>query len=387
MAAPIEPAPPLRVVILAPHAQIRSPLVIHTPLLADALRRLGCTVAIEPWGRHRESERAGARVLGRAADVIRIRRRLRSAACDVLLVKTAHDWKTLSRDIPLLWATRGLCRRVVQLHGSSADRLAAGGGASFKRASHLLLRLCDALLVLSREEQRQWQTFHPAARVYVTRNPFVPRAAAAVPAAQLRSVLGLPERVPILLFVGRLVEWKGLPELLTAAAQVFSRSPGHLLIAGEGPERAALQQRAAGLGLTRSLSLAGHLDADRLAAAYAVADVFVLPSRWEGFPYAILEAMDAGLPIVTTAIRGMADHLRDGVHGLLVPPGDAPALAAAVQRLLADAPLRARMGQANRADVGRFAPDVVAAEQLAILREVLGGRRDGDERSSSDAAP
>jgi len=370
MAAPIDLPSPLRIVILSPHAQVRSPLVVLTPLLADALQRRGCTVRIEPWGRRRESEPAGARVLGRAADIVRIRRRLRSEPCDVLLLQTAHDWKTLSRDIPLLWATRGMCaRRVVHLHGCRVDRLVGAGGRSFKLASRLLLQTSDALLVLSREEQRQWQAFHPRTRVYVTRNPFMAPPTPSL--AQPRSALGLPERVPVLLFVGRLVEWKGPHELLNAVAAMFARTPAHLLIVGDGPERGALQQRVDALGLTRSVTFAGHLAPDLLHAAYAAADVFVLPSRSEGFPTAILEAMAAGLPIVTTAIRGMADHLRDGVHGLLVTPGDAGALAAALEQLLADVALRGRMREVNRAHISTFAPDVVAAEQLAILEEIM----------------
>jgi len=371
MAATDAPAP-MRLVILAPHPHVRSPLVIHTPLLAEALRRRGCAVRIEPWGRRREAESAGAAVVGRAADILRIRRCLRREPCDVLLVETAHDWKTLSRDIPLLWATRRLCRRrVVQFHGCLVDRLVGAGSAPFKLASRRLAQMCDALFVLSREEQRQWRAFVPTARVYVTRNPFVP-APAPSPSGS-RAAFGCPDGVPILLFVGRLIEMKGVHELLTAVAGLFARTSGHLLIAGDGPERAALQRRAAALGLTGSVTFAGHLAPDRMQAAYAAADLFVLPSRSEGFPYAILEAMAAGLPIVTTAIRGMADHLRDRVNGRLVMPGDVRALTEALDAVLSDAALRRRMGETNRALVGAFAPDLVAAEQFAMLHEILRG--------------
>jgi glycosyltransferase involved in cell wall biosynthesis len=84
--------------------------------------------------------------------------------------------------------------------------------------------------------------------------------------------------------------------------------------------------------------------------------------------------MDAGLPVVTTRIRGMADHLREGVHALTIAPRDVAALVHALQRILTDAELRARMGRANREKVRDFAPEIVGREYLAVLREIAGGR-------------
>jgi glycosyltransferase involved in cell wall biosynthesis len=359
----------MRILMLAPHPQIRSPLQKHTPPLVAALRQLGCTVELEGWGRHREQETLGEKVTGRLTDIGRIRRRLRARTFDVLVIKTAHDWNTLSRDIPLLVATRGLCaHQVVQFHGCFVDRLVASGRVAFKAASALLLRLCDAALVLSCEEQRQWLAFHPRGKVYVVSNPFVSSDGAIT--ATARRDLGVPEGVPLLLFVGRVMEAKGVFELIEALPRVLADAPCHLLMAGEGPEMEAFRARAAAVGITEHLTMAGYLEGPALRAAYGCSDVFVLPSWTEGFPFSMLEAMDAGLPVVTTRIRGMADHIEDGVHGFLTAPRDSSALAEALRRLVTDAGLRRRMGEANRAKVREFAPDRVARQYLEVLDAV-----------------
>jgi glycosyltransferase involved in cell wall biosynthesis len=360
----------MRILILAPHPQIRSPLQKLTPLLVTALRQLDCTVRVEPWGRRREQESLPSKIAGRSADIRSVRRIVKAEPYDVLLVETAHDWHTLSRDVPLLLATRGFCRRqVLQFHGCFVDRLVAPGHSAFKLASAVLVRLSDAALVLSSEEQRQWQAFYPRGQVYVVSYPYVPAALPCPPAP--RQSLGVPDGVPILLFVGRVMEAKGVFELITALPQVWARTPCHLLVVGDGPEVPEVRRRVAAAGIGAHVTLAGYLEGDALRAAYGCADVFVLPSWSESLPLSMLEAMEAGLPVVTTRIRGMADHVRDGVHGFLTPPRDIAALAEALARILGDAGMRARLGQANQEKVREFAPDVVARHYLGVLQGVM----------------
>jgi glycosyltransferase involved in cell wall biosynthesis len=120
----------------------------------------------------------------------------------------------------------------------------------------------------------------------------------------------------------------------------------------------------------------GHLSGDALWREYSDADVFALPTRWpEGFPTVLAEAMDAGLPIVTTPIRGAADHLVPGEHALFVEPGDVSRLADALITLLEDPDLRERMGSANQRRLGLFEPSAVAADYLQALESIVGDRR------------
>src|SRR5581483_7773435 len=111
---------------------------------------------------------------------------------------------------------------------------------------------------------------------------------------------------------------------------------------------------------------------EELAVSYRDADVFVLPTYHpEGFPTAISEAMSAGLPVVTSNVRGNADHLIEGRNALFVPPRDPDALAEALERVLSDPRLRERMARANREKVKEFAPERVARGYVDVLEELL----------------
>ena len=127
------------------------------------------------------------------------------------------------------------------------------------------------------------------------------------------------------------------------------------------------------MGLGEDVELAGYLDADTLARAYAASDAFVFPTAFvEGFPTVLAEAMAAGLPIVTTAVRGAVDHLRDEINAIFVPAHDPRAIAAAVGRLLTDTALREAMSYANREKVKEFAPANVVEAYVAAIATAHG---------------
>lgn len=143
--------------------------------------------------------------------------------------------------------------------------------------------------------------------------------------------------------VGRLDGVKGYETLLDALA---SLTDAHLLLVGDGPERAALEDRARRIGISDRLSITGWVAEPR--ALLSSLDVFVLPSRLESFPLSIVEAMLAGLPVVATDVGSVAEAVVEGETGLLVPPGDAVALAAAIRSLADDPELRIRLGRNGR---------------------------------------
>ena len=154
-------------------------------------------------------------------------------------------------------------------------------------------------------------------------------------------------RAPLVLFVGRLVYYKGLDVLLDAMA----RCPGTLVIAGDGPLAGALHDRAARLGIAERVVFTQTLTDDDLVSHYLAADVFAMPStqRTEAFGIAQVEAMACGLPVVSTDLpTGVPWVNQHGITGFVVPPGDVKALATAINRLLEDWTLRRKMGEAGR---------------------------------------
>jgi glycosyltransferase involved in cell wall biosynthesis len=355
----------MRIFMLVQHPDAGGPVSKHGFVLVDALRSLGCTVVTHPWGRRSPDEPLSSKLTQRLRDVASIGSAVRREPFDVAVVKTSHDWRTLARDCAVVPVLRSRCPTVLQLHGSRAHWLDAPGHRAFKLATAALLAAVDGVLVLSTEEQRQWQSFRARPPVVPVKNPYVRNS-------HLEGAH--PANPPRLLFVGRLLTEKGIFELVDAFADVGREVESELVLVGGGPQERALRERIRARGLEDRVALRGHLTGPELAEEYRAATAFVLPSWSEGFPTVLAEAMDAGLPIVTTRIRGAADHLVDGEHALFVEPRDVAGLTQALVTVLRDSELRARMAAANRKRVAMFAPDAVAAEFVAALESMLRAR-------------
>jgi len=187
-----------------------------------------------------------------------------------------------------------------------------------------------------------------------------------VPIEVIPYTTSLPEVAPVpvsatqdgtgpVLFVGRLVERKGVAHLIEAIARLGPAAGApRLEIVGEGPERPGLEALAQRLGVANRVVFRGKIPADELQASYARAAVCVLPSvldargDTEGLGVVLLEAMNHGTPVIASRVGGIPDIVEDGVSGLLVPPGDADALAAAIRRVRDDPALARRLGEAGR---------------------------------------
>ena len=177
---------------------------------------------------------------------------------------------------------------------------------------------------------------------------------------------------PRVLFIGRLVPYKGVGVLIDAMASV---SGATALILGDGPLRGELEARAAASGAAGRVRFLGALPDAEVVAHLHACDVFVLPSvsRQETFGVAQLEAMACGRPVVSTNLEtGVPWVNQDGVTGLVVAPGDAAALAAALKRLVDDPALRARLGSAGKARVAAsFTLTEMARATTTLYREIL----------------
>ena len=174
------------------------------------------------------------------------------------------------------------------------------------------------------------------------------------PRDELRAELGLGG--PTLAFAGRLTAQKSLDVGIEAA----KRAGVALLIAGDGPDRAALERR----GHARFL---GPLTRQRVLELFRAADASLLSSSWENFPHTVVEALAAGTPVISTRTGGVAEVVHDGENGLLVEPGDVAALAVAIDRFCTDGELAARLRANAVPSVAEYAPDKVYGRLAAIL--------------------
>ncbi len=241
--------------------------------------------------------------------------------------------------------------------GESVD--VAGQG---RVARELIARSAHAAVANSSAVARDLAVRRPApARIEVIPNGVDIPAAPADPGAA----------DPVGVIVANLTPWKGHADLVRALASLPAAP--RMRFVGDGPERPAIEQALATAGLTDRVELLGRIPDGR--AQYLAAQFAVLASHHEGLPNAVLEAMAAGLPTVATAVGGVPELITDGVDGLLVPPHDPHAMAAAIDTLVRDADLRVRLGHAARRKATDFGWQACTDRYLALYRELLGTPR------------
>ena len=187
-----------------------------------------------------------------------------------------------------------------------------------------------------------------------------------------RYPLAPPRQGPgfVVLCVARLAAQKGLDVLLSAVKLLAEGGTDvRLVLVGDGPMRDRLTRRAERLGIEGRIVLEGAVGQDEMAAYYAGADVFCLPSFAEGVPVVLMEAMASGRAVVATRVAGVPELVEDGVSGLLVAPGNAEELAAALERLAASSEERESMGRTgHRKVVEEFDAEKCAAQVADLFR-------------------
>ena len=284
----------------------------------------------------------------------------------VVHVHSASRASFVRKSLLLLIARRAGCRTIFQLHGGEFRQFAAAeSGKAMRWWIRHTLEKSSVVIALSDGWAGFVRGFAPAARVVVLPNPV------ATPAASGRD----GEQPGRILFLGRAEAGKGVFELLAAVAALAPAFPQIQLVIGGNGDLEQLRRRAAELGIGERVLLPGWLEAPEKSLELARAQVFCLPSHAEGLPMAMLEAMAAGKAVVLTRVGAIPEAVSDRDNGLLVPPRDVPALAAALATLLNDGALRERLGDKARVTVReRFSTEVVIGKLSALYRELAAGR-------------
>jgi glycosyltransferase involved in cell wall biosynthesis len=288
----------------------------------------------------------------------RLRRLLRGA--DVLHTHTlasANALSTLASPVPV----------VRHLHIENHFRPATA--PLLRRLDSRTARRCAALIAVSDDTRRAYLRQGYPDRIEVVHNGIDLDGAA--PAPSLRAELALPNGTPLIGEIARLCDVKGQRELIEALPAV---PDARLVLFGRDLEQGGafqegLERTADRLGVRDRVVFAGHRD--DAAELLAELDLFVLPSWTEGLPLVVLEAMARRRAVVATPVGGTPEVVADGETGLLVPPRDPDALAAAIRELLADPERRRRMGEAGyRRAAERFSAEAMTRRVLEIYDEV-----------------
>lgn len=323
-------------------------------------------VDISPSDKGAVSQRSSFR-LGRVSDAFRILRdllrELVSFRPQIVHINTPYRW-ALVRDCIAIAAARLVgARTLLHFRGGDLPEMVAALPAPARCGLLAVLRRVDRLLALTHETRLYLESVAGKESVRYLPN-FIALDGIDPPDRTSREG---PTRV---LFVGWIVEAKGVRELLAAAHEV--RGASFTLVGPQDPEFVETLKESLDAVAT-CVELLPPQSRDEIMERYREADVFVLPTWREGFPNVVLEAMAWGLPVVATAVGAIPDVVRDGADGLVVSPREAGRLAAAIQRLVDSPALRTAMGRESRRRVEQlFSRDAVLGQLEAVYEELLG---------------
>ncbi|MDP5181829.1 glycosyltransferase [Blastococcus sp. BMG 814] len=357
----------------------------HTATLTRCLDSQGLTQTVvtsrlagpsgaAPTGRRARVRRTGLpiacfRQLWALAAVPVVLRPSTTGPVDVVHAHQGEDIATLL--LARLAARRHGCPLVVTVHCSVGNtlrgrsvraRVLHGLGGAPERGA---LRRAEAVIVLTARTARALARDGVApGRISIIPSGFDP-ALFADPGADVLPGVGRPR----IGYVGRLADQKRADVLVRAFGRMAERAS--LVLVGDGPERDRVRRLVAGSPAAERITMAGFVDHAAVPAVLSSLDVLVLPSAYEEMGSVLVEAMASGLPVVASDVGGIPEVVRDGETGLLVPPGDVDALAAALDRLVADEPLRSRLAAGAGARARAYAWPHLAGCVTDVYRRVL----------------
>ncbi|MBI3087370.1 MAG: glycosyltransferase family 4 protein [Candidatus Omnitrophica bacterium] len=398
--------------------------------MSDAVRRLRLMLVIS------SSELGGAervvQLLCRSLDVERFAPAVvcpPSAAMERIAGERGMAYWPLAFPVPVRWrAVRQLARLIrehrpdiihthlilADLYGMLACRIARGPvwvstihgpnyllpwGSPLERAQRwclgwfyrALYQACDGVATCS-EAVKQAVSSGLGIRVAPSKTTVIHNGIALQPFSAALNGASRRAARPTVVCVSNFAPFKGHEVLVEALRRLTSPNPVRCLMVGDGPTRGRIERAVQAAGLSQAVEFLGFRD--DVPAILREADAVVLPSHWEPFGLVILEAMAAGVPVVATAAGGVPEIVTDGETGLLVPPGDARAMAQAVARVLSEEPLRQRLvAQAAELVRTRFTAEAMARayerwyEHLAAVRGVAGRWTADGRHAHHEVAP
>ncbi len=367
-----------------PDRRVRGGPPSHLYLLRDSLRDCGVDVRGFTFGGRTHTETMAQKIRQRLADLIRLSIQIARLRPDLVHLNSAFDRNGLLRDVFFAPMCKLLGRKVVMKFHGSEESLASNRRVPWRWMTRLLLRSCDAVCVLSEEERRYFEREHSYGCYHVVKNAL--DFSRYEGNHDFRGRYNIPRDRPLLLFIARFIEPKGIFEVIRAMPEIHKRHAVFTAFVGDGPVRAEAEALCRAMGLWAHVMFTGYIPEDETVAAYLGSDLLVFPTyHSEGMPMVLFHAMAAGLPIVTTRIRAAADWMVDGKHCLFVPPKSVPDLVTATMKLLDSPETRAAMAKAGKELVRSFDRVSVAREFLELYQSVLRDGRSAGESQCADS--
>jgi glycosyltransferase involved in cell wall biosynthesis len=347
------------VLLLGPSREAISGVTTHVNALFASGLASSFELAHFQVGSEGRDESAPGRLWRLAASPFQLAEAIARLDARIVHINTSLNAKAYWRDLVYLLVAKLAGARVVyQVHGGTLQEFTAGRRL-FARFARWAARWPDAVVVLSQAESESFRVWAGAQTVEVVPNGIDGRL------YQLCARAAPEREMPLrLIYVGRLAEGKGLLETLEGLRLARSRgTAARLVLAGSGALELRLRQFAREAGLAREVSFVGPAHGEHKARLLAQADALVLASYSEGLPYALLEAMAAGVVPIVTPVGAIPEVVAHGEHGVLVQPRDPESIAAAIAGLASRRAELARMSAACRSRIaGAYSIERVARD-------------------------
>ena len=301
----------------------------------------------------------------------KFRRTLSEEKFDVLHLNTSFETKAILRDaFSLFWLKKKGAKIFLKFHGSDVELLKKANFA-LRFLIRSLIKNADGIGLLSSEEKRGFvDSGLSEEKFFVVKN-----ALTSFPQESFPPVENFPaETRARLLFVSRLIPTKGLIETISAVAALREKGFEVALdVLGSGETRPIAEDLSKELQVSEFVNFHGHISEEKVQEFYRAGGLLVFPTfHIEGFPMVIFNALQFGLPIVTTRIRAAADYLKEGENCLFCEAKNAQSVAEKIAEILQNEDLRAKMSENNRALAREFTAEKIAPEYLEIYRKLVG---------------
>lgn len=359
------------IVILGPHRAAISGVSTHVNLLMGSSLCEDYELVHFQVGAEGRDEGAAGRLLRLLASPFALFATILFRHASLVHINTSLNTRAYWRDLAYLIVAKLLRARVVyQVHGGDLPQDFFKGRRALTAFLRWTLSLPDLIAVLASTELEAYRRFVPRQEVIALPNGIDCR-----PFAHIPTVVTRPDDPLRLIYIGRIAREKGLYEALQAMRLALELGvDARLTVAGAGPEEPRLRRYAAALGIAQRTTFVGPVFGADKANLLAGADVMLLPSHAEGLPYALLEAMAAGVPVLATPVGAIPDVVSSGTHGYLVPVRDGKSLAEALALLSGDREKLAWMSRACRRRVrAAYSIERLAAELAVRYHELIHG--------------